>query len=88
MNLSQSDGGTALFFSREELAALHLSPHGLTQVQSLRLVRDALARARQPIPPSMELSVFPSRQGVLFFVLPRLPQAGETANFLLDLHKN
>ena len=32
---------------REELAALQLSPHGLTQAQALRLVRDALARARR-----------------------------------------
>ncbi|MGN0969656.1 MAG: hypothetical protein ACI4OM_02760 [Evtepia sp.] len=72
MNLSQSGGGTTLFFSREELAALHLSPHSLTQAQALRLVRGALAQARQPIPPAMELSLFPSRQGVLFFVLPRL----------------
>ena len=81
MNLSQSGGGTALFFSREELAALQLSPQGLTQAQALRLVRDALARARQPIPPAMELIFFPSRQGALFFVLPQLPQAEEGCKF-------
>ncbi|MGM9577855.1 MAG: hypothetical protein ACI3VS_00590 [Evtepia sp.] len=81
MNLSQSDGGTALFFSREELDSLHLSSHGLTQAQALRLVRDALVRARLPIPPAMELTAFPSRQGILFFVLPRLPQAEEERKF-------
>lgn len=78
MKISPSDGGTTLFFSLEELAARSLSPCCLTQDQALPLIRGALAEARLPIPPAMEISLFPSPRGALFFLRPQLRQ-GEKA---------
>ena len=73
MTISAIDTGSVLYFSHDELPTVR----PLTQEAVLPLIRRALAKARHPIPPAMEVKSFSSRQGVLFFVLPRLPQ--ETA---------
>ena len=67
------DSASVLYFSREELQDACLTPGRLSDDDSLRLIQRALAKARQPIPPPFEISSFPSRHGVLFFVSP-LPQ--------------
>lgn len=72
MTISATDAGSVLYFSREELPAAR----PLTQEAVLPLIRQALTQARHPIPPAMEVQSFPSRQGVLFFVRPRLPEDG------------
>ena len=72
MTISAIDTGSVLYFSHDELPTVR----PLTQEAVLPLSR-ALAKARHPIPPAMEVKSFSSRQGVLFFVLPRLPE--ETA---------
>ena len=68
MTISAIDTGSVLYFSHDELPTVR----PLTQEAVL-----PLAKARHPIPPAMEVKSFSSRQGVLFFVLPRLPE--ETA---------
>ena len=73
MTISAIDTGSVLYFSHDELPTVR----PLTQEAVLLLIRRALAKARHPIPPAMEVKSFSSRQGVLFFVLPRLPE--ETA---------
>lgn len=73
MTISAIDTGSVLYFSHDELPTVR----PLTQEAVLPLIRRALAKARHPIPPAMEVKSFSSRQGVLFFVLPRLPE--ETA---------
>ncbi|HIY06074.1 MAG TPA: hypothetical protein H9844_03220 [Candidatus Evtepia faecigallinarum] len=75
MILSPMGAGAALYFSREEL------PSGLplTQQAALPLIRQAMARARRPVPAALEIRSFPSRQGVLFLVRPRLPAGEEGA---------
>ena len=68
MTISAIDTGSVLYFSHDELPTVR----PLTQEAVLPLIRRALAKARHPIPPAMEVKSFSSRQGVLFFVLPRL----------------
>ncbi len=70
MTISAIDTGSVLYFSHEELPAAR----PLTQEAVLPLIHQALAKARYPIPEAMEVKSFTSRQGVLFFVLPRLPE--------------
>ena len=70
MTISAIDTGSVLYFSHEELPAAR----PLTQEAVLPLIHRALAQARHPIPEPMEVKSFASRQGVLFFVLPRLPE--------------
>lgn len=72
------DSASVLYFSREELQDACLTPARLSDDDSLRLIQRALAKARQPIPPSFEISSFPSQHGVLFFVSP-LPQGMQLA---------
>lgn len=67
------ESASVLYFSREELQDACLTPGRLSDDDSLRLIRRALAKARRPIPPALEVRSFPSRHGVLFFVSP-LPQ--------------
>lgn len=71
MTISAIDTGCVLYFLREELPP----DAPLTQEAVLPLIRRAMAGARRPIPPAMEIKSFASRQGVLFFVLPKLPEA-------------
>ena len=73
MILSPMGAGLALYFSQEEL------PRPLTQQAALPLIRRAMARARQPVPAALEIRSFPSRQGVLFLVRPRLPRQSPAA---------
>ena len=69
MTISSNCGGTVLFFSQEELAAASLSPDSPSEEEILALIR----QSAQPIPQNFEVKFFPSRQGILVFVLPRLP---------------
>lgn len=78
MTITQRDTASVLYFSREELQAVRLTPSRLSEDDSLRLIHHALAKARRPIPSALEVSSFPSRHGVLFFVSP-LPQDLEYA---------
>ena len=75
MTISAIDTGSVLYFSHDELPTVR----PLTQEAVLPLIRRALAKARHPIPPAMEVKSFSSRQGVLFFVLPRLPEGTAAA---------
>ena len=70
MTISAIDTGSVLYFSHDELPTVR----PLTQEAVLPLIRRALAKARHPIPPAMEVKSFSSRQGVRFFVLPRRPE--------------
>lgn len=63
MTISAIDTGSVLYFSHDELPTVR----PLTQEAVLPLIRRALAKARHPIPPAMEVKSFSSRQGVLFF---------------------
>lgn len=72
MTISDQGTGSVLYFSHEELQAACLTPDRLTEHETLSLIRSALARARRPVPQDLEVKSFFSRQGVLFFVLPRL----------------
>lgn len=75
MTIPTDNAGTVLFFSHEELRPLLHVPIQRRREEALRLVRSALAKAREPIPPCMEIKVFHSRQGALFFVLPKMPSS-------------
>ena len=81
MTLSSNPGGEMLYFSREELFAASLAPEGLTRAQCLALVRRTLARHQRPIPPCMEVEIFPCRQGLVVFILPVLPKGTENGYF-------
>lgn len=70
MTISIPYGGTMLCLSQQEL------PSGpLTDETLLPLVRRALVHNGQAIPLCPELEIFPSQEGVLIFVRPRLPLA-------------
>ena len=60
--------GKALFFSREELAAAHLTPETLTDQEVVPLIFHTLRQAGHPIPPQLEIRCFPEPHGVLFFL--------------------
>ena len=77
MTISPNYGGTVLFFSQEELAAASLSPDSLSEEEILTLIR----QSSQPIPQNVEVKSFPSRQGILVFVLPRLPDVSAPCHF-------
>lgn len=77
MTITHRDTTPVLYFSREELQAARLTPCRLSDTDTLRLVRRALAQARCPIPPSLEIRSFPSQHGLLCFVSP-LPDGGLT----------
>lgn len=66
MTISAIDTGSVLYFSHDELPTVR----PLTQEAVLPLIRRALAKARHPIPPAMEVKSFSSRQGVLFLSCP------------------
>ena len=60
--------GTALFFTREELAHAHLIPETLTQEEALTLIRRVFRQTGRPMPPHLEIHCFPDRHGVLLFL--------------------
>ena len=70
MTITHSDSAPVLYFSREELQAARLTPSRLSDTDTLRLVRRALAQAQCPIPPALEIRSFPSQHGLLCFVSP------------------
>ena len=72
MTIIRQGPGALLLLSREELP----SP-ALTQEELLPLLRGALSRDREALPPSLEIRAFPGRQGVLFLLLPTLEGADE-----------
>lgn len=73
MTISAIDTGSVLYFSHDELPTVRPRPRKASFPSSA----GPWPRPRHPIPPAMEVKSFSSRQGVLFFVLPRLPE--ETA---------
>ena len=75
MNIPTDNAGSVLFFSHEELRPVLHAPVQRRREEALQLVRTALAKARAPIPPCMEIKVFHSREGALFFVLPKIPRS-------------
>lgn len=77
MTISSSCGGTVLFFSQEELASASHSPNSPSEEELLALIR----RSAQPIPQNFEVKSFPSRQGILVFILPRLPDIPARCHF-------
>lgn len=83
MTISAKSTGSVLYFSHEELRAARLTPDHLTEEETLSLIRATLAKARRPVPPSLEVKSFASSDGVLFFVIPRLPDAGPAPVFPL-----
>ena len=75
MNIPTDNAGAVLFFSHEELRPVLHAPVQRRREEALHLVRTALVKASQPIPPCMEIKVFHSREGALFFVLPKIPSS-------------
>lgn len=81
MTISAKSTGSVLYFSHDELRAACLTPDRLTEEDTLALIRTALAKARRPVPDALEVKSFASQDGVLFFVIPRLPESGSTPVF-------
>lgn len=75
MILSTQNDGCVFFFSAEELRAARLSPSRLTEQELLHLIHRSLHQAQKPVPQSMEVKSFLSRQGLLLFVDPHFPAA-------------
>ena len=73
--------GSALFFTREELAASHLTPETLTAQEVLPLIFQALRQAGRPIPPHLEVRYFPHRHGALFFLRSQVEELPPDCHF-------
>ena len=73
--------GAALFLTREELAAAHLTPETLSCRESMPLILQALRQAGRPVPPCLEIQCFPSRDGVLFLLRSRVEDAPSDCYF-------
>ena len=73
--------GAALFFTREELAAIPLTPETITEQEALALIRQALRQAGRPFPPHLEVRCFPSPHGVLFLLRPRVEDSPLNRSF-------
>ena len=71
MTIFPTAAGPLLCLSPQDLPA----GQPLTDDTLLPLVRRALTRDGQALPLHPELEVFPSQEGVLIFVRPRLPLA-------------
>ena len=72
MTIFPTAAGPLLCLSPQDLPA----GQPLTDETLLPLVRRALSRQGQAMPLSPEIEVFPSKDGMLVFVRPRLPLAG------------
>lgn len=73
MILFTQNDSCVFFFSAEVLRGDRLGPGRPTDQELLHLIRRSLHQAQKPVPQNMEINAFPSRQGLLLFVSPRLP---------------
>ena len=71
MTITHSDSAPVLYFSREELQAARLTPSRLSDTDTLRLVRRALAQAQCPRPPARADRSFPAQHGLRGVVAPQ-----------------
>lgn len=81
MTISPNPGGSVLYFSRQELTDRALTPERLTDHQCMGLIRSALAGQDRAIPLDLEVESFPTRQGILVFVQPRMTEAAHSHRF-------
>ena len=73
--------GAALFFTRKELAAAHLTPETLTEQEAVPLIFHTLRQAGHPIPPRLEIRCFPEPHGVLFFLRSQMEDIPSDCSF-------
>ena len=73
--------GAALFFTREELAAAHLTPETITEQEAIPLICQALRQAGRPVPPQLEIRCFSDPHGVLFFLRARMEDILQDCSF-------
>lgn len=65
MTIIRQGPGAVLHLTREELPS-----SALTREELLPLLHRALSRSGHPLPPALDIRIFPGRKEVLFLLLP------------------